>query len=213
MRIGGDILVIREVSKKQSFTDKAKMTCKTMSRGFILALIAFCLIVFTYLVIYFGDQYFGSKSGESRLPIYSAYVIVSPSMVPTINVNDGVVVQRVDKQGNLNIGDIITFSSRDIRYSGLTITHRIVGKQTIQNGNLVYRTKGDNNKSEDSSLVSFGDIYGKVLFKVPSVGVLYKFITNPFGFIISIIIPIIVILVINIVKVKQLVDEERKGYV
>lgn len=206
-------MVIRGVSKKQSFIDKAKMTCKTMSRGFVLALIVFCLIVFTYLIIYFGDQYFGSKSGDSKLPIYSAYVIVSPSMVPTINVNDGVVVQRVDKQGNLNIGDIITFSSKDIRYSGLTITHRIVGKQTIQNGNLVYRTKGDNNKSEDSSLVSFGDIYGKVLFKVPSVGVLYNFITNPFGFIISIIIPIIVILVINIVKVKQLVDEERKGYV
>ena len=185
-------MVIRGVSKKQSFIDKAKMTCKTMSRGFVLALIVFCLIVFTYLIIYFGDQYFGSKSGDSKLPIYSAYVIVSPSMVPTINVNDGVVVQRVDKQGNLNIGDIITFASKDIRYSGLTITHRIVGKQTIQNGNLVYRTKGDNNKSEDSSLVSFGDIYGKVLFKVPSVGVLYNFITNPFGFIISIIIPIIV---------------------
>lgn len=206
-------MVIREVSKKQSFTDKAKMTYKTMSRGFVLALIAFCLIVITYLCIYLGDQYFGSKNGDSKLPIYSAYVIVSPSMVPTINVNDGVVVQRVDKQGKLNIGDIITFSSRDIRYSGLTITHRIVGKQTIQNGSLVYRTKGDNNKSEDSSLVSFGDIYGKVLFKVPSVGVIYKFVTNPFGFIISIIIPIIVILVINIVKVKQLVDEERKGYV
>lgn len=206
-------MVIREVSKKQSFTDKAKMTYKTMSRGFVLALIAFCLIVITYLCIYLGDQYFGSKNGDSKLPIYSAYVIVSPSMVPTIKVNDGVVVQRVDKQGKLNIGDIITFSSRDIRYSGLTITHRIVGKQTIQNGSLVYRTKGDNNKSEDSSLVSFGDIYGKVLFKVPSVGIIYRFVTNPFGFIISIIIPIIVILVINIVKVKQLVDEERKGYV
>ena len=206
-------MVIREVSKKQSFTDKAKMTYKTMSRGFVLALIAFCLIVITYLCIYLGDQYFGSKNGDSKLPIYSAYVIVSQSMVPTINVNDGVVVQRVDKQGKLNIGDIITFSSRDIRYSGLTITHRIVGKQTIQNGSLVYRTKGDNNKSEDSSLVSFGDIYGKVLFKVPSVGIIYKFVTNPFGFIISIIIPIIVILVINIIKVKQLVDEERKGYV
>lgn len=206
-------MVIREVNKKQSFADKAKMTYKTMSRGFVLALIVFCLIIITYLCIYLGDQYFGSKNGDSKLPIYSAYVIVSPSMVPTINVNDGVVVQRVDKQGKLNIGDIITFSSRDIRYSGLTITHRIVGKQTIQNGSLVYRTKGDNNKSEDSSLVSFGDIYGKVLFKVPSVGIIYKFVTNPFGFIISIIIPIIVILVINIVKVKQLVDEERKGYV
>ena len=83
----------------------------------------------------------------------------------------------------------------------------------IQNGSLVYRTKGDNNRTEDSSLVSFGDIYGKVILKVPSIGVLYNFITNPFGFIISIIIPIIIILVINIVKVKKLVDEEKCGYV
>ncbi len=206
-------MVIREVQDKQSFNQKIKSTFRVMSRGFVLAVIAFCLIVITYLCIYFGDQYFGSKSGESKLPIYSAYVIVSQSMVPTININDGVVVQRVDKQGNLNIGDIITFSSRDIRYTGLTITHRIVGKQMIQNGSLVYRTKGDNNKSEDSSLVSFSDIYGKVVLKIPSIGVVYNFITNPFGFIISIVIPIIIILVINIVKVKKLVDEEKMGYV
>ena len=111
-------MVIREVSKKQSFTDKAKMTYKTMSRGFVLALIAFCLIVITYLCIYLGDQYFGSKNGDSKLPIYSAYVIVSPSMVPTINVNDGVVVQRVDKQGKLNIGDIIDIAFNSLLLNG-----------------------------------------------------------------------------------------------
>lgn len=206
-------MVIREVREKHSFAERAKCMYRSMSRGFVLAIIVFCLIVFAYLCIYFGDQYFGSKSGNSKLPIYSAYVIVSPSMVPTIKINDGVVVQRVDKQGKLNIGDIITFSSKDVRYNGLTVTHRIVGKQTIQNGSLVYRTKGDNNKSEDLSLVSFGDIYGKVVLKIPSIGVLYNFITNPFGFTISIIIPIMVILIINIVKVKRIVDEERKGYV
>ena len=133
-------------------------------------------------------------------------------MVPTINVNDGIVIKRYDDD-KYNVGDIVSYVTEDSRIKGSVVTHRIVNKQTLNDKTSLYTTKGDNNKSEDSSLVSFGDIYGKVLFKVPSVGFLYNFITNPFGFTISIIIPIIVILVINIVKVKQLVDEERKGYV
>ena len=72
--------------------------------------------------------------------------------MPTINVNDGVVVQRVLEENSLKVGDVITFSSRDINYEGLTVTHRIVGKQIVQSGEFVYRTKGDNNNVEDSSL-------------------------------------------------------------
>ena len=50
---------------------------------------------------------------------------------------------------DLDIGDIITFSSRDQSYLGLTVTHRIVGKQLLSNGEFVFRTKGDNNVFED----------------------------------------------------------------
>ena len=132
--------------------------------------------------------------------MFGAYVIVSPSMVPTINVNDGIVVQRVDKEVNLKVGDVITFESNDISYDGLTVTHRIVGKQLVQTGEYVYRTKGDNNVKEDSSLVKFPDIYGKVVMKIPMIGYIYNFLTTPVGFIISIIIPITIIIFSNVLR-------------
>ena len=64
----------------------------------------------------------------------------------------------------------------------------------VQTGEYVYRTKGDNNVVEDSSLVKFGDIYGKVIMKIPMIGYVYKFLTNPLGFIVSFIVPVAILI-------------------
>ena len=194
-------MIVYGAKYQMNFYEKLKYIFRVIGRAFVISVAIFFLLLFTYLIIYFGDQFLGIKVGTSKMPMFGAYVIVSPSMVPTINVNDGVVVQRIEQQNSLNIGDVITFSSRDIDYEGLTITHRIVGKQIIQSGELVYRTKGDNNIVEDSSLVKFSDIYGKVVMKIPMIGYIYNFLTTPFGFIISIIIPILIIFACNIYRV------------
>ena len=192
--------MIHELRYQQSKNDKLKNNIRIISRAFIISVIILLLVLITYLVIYFGDQFLGIKTGKNRMPMFGAYVIVSPSMVPTINVNDGIVVQRVDKEVNLKVGDVITFESNDISYDGLTVTHRIVGKQLVQTGEYVYRTKGDNNVKEDSSLVKFPDIYGKVVMKIPMIGYIYNFLTTPVGFIISIIIPITIIIFRNVLR-------------
>ena len=192
--------MIHELRYQQSKNDKLKNNIRIISRAFIISVIILLLVLITYLVIYFGDQFLGIKNGKYRMPMFGAYVIVSPSMVPTINVNDGIVVQRVDKEVNLKVGDVITFESNDISYDGLTVTHRIVGKQLVQTGEYVYRTKGDNNVKEYSSLVKFPDIYGKVVMKIPMIGYIYNFLTTPVGFIISIIIPITIIIFSNVLR-------------
>lgn len=192
---------VHGVKLQISVFERIKYFFRVISRAFVISVAFVFLLFFTYFIIYFGDQYLSIKVGMSRMPMFGAYVIVSPSMVPTINVNDGVVVQRVLEQNALNVGDVITFSSRDIDYEGLTVTHRIVGKQIVQSGEFVYRTKGDNNNVEDSSLVKFSDIYGKVIMKIPMIGYVYKFLTNPFGFTIAILIPIMVIIISNIYRV------------
>ena len=192
--------MIHELRYQQSKNDKLKNNIRIISRAFIISVIILLLVLITYLVIYFGDQFLGIKTGKNRMPMFGAYVIVSPSMVPTINVNDGIVVQRVDKEVNLKVGDVITFESNDISYDGLTVTHRIVGKQLVQTGEYVYRTKGDNNVKEDSSLVKFPDIYGKVVMKIPMIGYIYNFLTTPVVFIISIIKPITIIIFSNVLR-------------
>ena len=200
-------MIVQGLKYQMSFLQKIKYFLRIIARSFVISVVVLFLLLITYFVIYFGDQYLGIKFGTSRMPMFGAYVIVSPSMVPTINVNDGVVVQRVLEQNALKVGDVITFSSRDIDYEGLTVTHRIVGKQIVQSGEFVYRTKGDNNNVEDSTLVKFSDIYGKVIMKIPMIGYLYKFLTNPFGFTIAILIPIMVIIISNIYRVVMNYEE------
>lgn len=83
------------------------------------------IIVFLVFVVNFIDNRHNIKAGNNKRALFSAYTIVSPSMVPSINVLDVVVTKRVDSPEDLEKGDIITFNSTDYRYSGVTVTHRI----------------------------------------------------------------------------------------
>lgn len=179
-------------------------------------LLRFCLIiVFIILlslsgliIICWGDSVYNDSKGISKNPLFNAYIIVTESMVPTINVNDAIVVKRV-RDNTLDIGDIITFSSSDIYFNGLTITHRVVGKQLDVDGNYVYRTKGDNNDLEDTALVELNNIYGKVVMKLPKIGYVHNFVTSPGGFVLSIIIPVLLVIVYEVWRIVRIV---RKRY-
>ena len=149
-----------------------------------------------------------SDLGNKSNPLFNTYVIVSESMVPTIMVNDAIVTKRVDDY-SLEIGDIITFSSNDNFYKGLTVTHRIIGVQQLSDGSNVYRTKGDNNVLADSSLVDLDSVYGRVVFKIPKIGYVKKFVSSTSGFIISIILPIVFVVVYEVLRIKKLIRQQN----
>lgn len=156
----------------------------------ILFLIAILLLI----------NFISLRSGSKIRPFFGAYVIVSPSMVPTINVNDAVVVKRTDVD-KLKKGDIITFSSSDVRYFGYTITHRIVDIENDSSGNVVFRTKGDNNNSIDNAPVLSDNVFGKVLFVVPYLGSIQSFLKKPIGWFLMIIIPSLIFLVMDLFSI------------
>ena len=78
------------MAKKKKF-NKVTYMSHFVLRAFLISLLClllgFGLIVFVYL----GDMLI---KGES--PLFSTYVIVTPSMVPTIKIDDAIVVKRVD---------------------------------------------------------------------------------------------------------------------
>lgn len=92
------------------------------------------------------------------------FCIISGSMEPYIQINDVVVIKEVP-QNEINKGDIITF---DVK--GEKITHRITNIEADENGELIYTTKGDANNIEDETKVTFEDIEGKYIGKIPKVG-------------------------------------------
>ena len=185
---------------------------------FIMSVILYSIFAILIIVVimvgaYFVDQYMSVKSGEPRAPLFGAYVIISPSMVPNINVLDAVVTMRVDAE-KLEKEDVITFISQDPAHRGITITHRIIGVMETSNGEYAYRTKGDNNNVEDKTLVSHDDVIGKVVFRIPYIGYLQQFLTSSFGWIAVIVIPSLFIIISDIVKVFKLIlgkDNSKKG--
>lgn len=205
-------MIIRQIKDKVplidpnlSITEKIIYILFFVIRSFLIASFLMFIFIILILFIYFGDLLINVKSGNYKYPIYSSYVILTPSMVPTINVKDGIFVKR---KNNFELGDIISFDSIDKEFFGLNITHRIVSKQKLNSGKVVYRTKGDNNFNVDRSYVLPENINGKVLLIIPKIGYIRDFLMVPFNFILSLLIPILLILFINYYKLK-----EKKKYI
>lgn len=179
-----------------------------LTKSFLLAVMTLIILVFSFLTFYFGDLMYNVKSGNYKSPLLSAYVIASPSMVPTIKVNDAVIIKRVNND-NLQVGDIITFANDDLNVNGYTITHRIVGKEQTSNGEYIYYTKGDNNNREDNGIVKKEDIYGKVILKIPKIGFIQNFITKPTGFFISILVPMTLFVFYELIRVLKTMKKTK----
>ena len=167
------------------------------------------IIIFLVFIVNFIDKQYNLKSGKNKKDLFSAYTIVSPSMVPTINVLDVVVTMRVNSPEDLEKGDIITFNSTDYRYSGVLVTHRIVDIEKTTSGEYLYTTKGDNNNTQDSSRISFDEIYGGVLFRIPKIGYIQYYLSSILGWVAIIIVPAVMIIGYDIYKlVKTLRSKE-----
>ena len=167
------------------------------------------IIIFLVFVVNFIDKQYNLKSGKNKKDFFSAYTIVSPSMVPTINVLDVVVTMRVNSPEDLEKGDIITFNSTDYRYSGVLVTHRIVDIEKTTSGEYLYTTKGDNNNTQDSSRISFDEIYGRVIFRIPKIGYIQYYLSSILGWVAIIIVPAVMIIGYDIYKlVKTLRSKE-----
>lgn len=192
------------MDQKKNIWGTIKKVLHTITSVIMYSVFLVMIFVGIILVMYVVDVKKNAASGVYKPPLFSAYVIVTPSMVPTIKVQDAIVIKRVEAEA-LKKGDIITFTSTDDRYSGVTITHRIVGIEKTTSGKYMFRTKGDNNNTEDASLVGEENINGKVILKIPKIGYIQYFLTQAYGWIIAIVIPCLGIIIYDIIKVGKLI--------
>lgn len=198
--------------KEKDKTNVFKLIYKVyhfIAKIFLYSILMILILVAIMFALYFIDLQNNIKKGITKQPLFGAYIIISPSMVPTINVEDAVVVQRKEKEG-LKVGDIITFTSSDPRYSGLTITHRIVGIEKSKNQKVYYRTKGDNNNTEDSALVSYDNIYGKVILRIPKIGYIQYALTSSYGIVFLVVIPCLGIVIYDFIKLFKSIIKNTK---
>lgn len=201
MRIHADLTdKVHNFQTELSTFEKIKYIFHFIAQAFLYAVFVFFIGFGLVMALYFGDLVYNLSKGNNKTPLFDAYIIVSQSMVPTINIDDAIVIRR-ETGKNLELGDIITFSSIDPSYPDLTVTHRIVSKEKSSSGAYLFRTKGDNNSIMDPSIVAEDRIFGKVILKIPKLGAVRRFLTTSYGFMLGIVVPAIAILIFDILKI------------
>ena len=194
---------VKIIKKKENIF---KFTVSVLS----YALFIWLLLIGGTLLLYVADIKIRASKGDYSAPVFNAYVVLSGSMLPYIEIKDIVVTKKVPAE-ELEVGDIITFIAPDSRYGGISITHRILDKYYDESlGSYTYRTKGDNNNTADSALVPNANILGKVILKIPKLGYLQDLLASKGGLIFVVLIPSLVILSYDIMKMLKKVGQKTK---
>lgn len=183
--------------------DKLKKIIQFLSSILFYSVMLILIVIVIMFGAYYIDRQIGLKKGEVRSPLFGAYVIISESMVPSINVYDAVLTVRVNEK-QIDKYDIITFISKDIQTAGTPITHRVIDIVHDPNDEtkiLGYRTKGDHNNTPDFALIAPNEVIGKVYLRIPLIGYLQTFMTKPIGWLLIVVIPCLLIIGNDVIKI------------
>jgi len=108
-------------------------------------------------------------------------------MSPALELGDLIIVQGIPPT-NIQVGDIIVFNSPQ----GTRTIHRVTRIQTLPNGTIQFKTKGDANPTEEPYWTPEQNVHGRVLYRISYIGWLAVDPTIP---IIIVVILVIIILV------------------
>lgn len=149
-------------------------------------------IILVVCILISGILIFQMIRGEKpSLFGYRIFHIVTGSMEPTLEIGGNVVIRAVDPE-TLEVGDIITFQSKEAQIYGQANTHRIAEIHQGEDG-IYFVTKGDANPREDILHVYASDIYGKVVFYTNAgkwFSLFFEFLHTKAGFVTVIILPL-----------------------
>jgi signal peptidase I len=148
-----------------------------------------------------------ASGGEPNFFGYQLKTVLSGSMEPTFMTGSVIAVKPVNNPTDLKKGDIITFK---IDQQTLA-THRIIDIQK-NNGSVVYKTKGDNNKTADADPVLSQNVVDKYSdFTIPYVGYFQEFIKSKNGAALLLILPGILLLVYSIISIFKAIKELERA--
>ena len=134
---------------------------------------------------------------------WSVDTVFSGSMEPELKVG-GVVVTRPVEAEDIKAGDIITFYPPT---SGQLTSHRVIA---VADGSPVrFQTKGDANENADPFLVPAESVAGKVGLHLPYIGYAIQFIKTPLGILLTLCLPGLVIIAMEMRNIWRVITEER----
>lgn len=181
--------------------DKKKLK---LSIGIILKTIFFAFAFLILLVA--GIIMFKATTKPDKVPDvlgYKPMIILSGSMETSIYTGDLVFVKEVDTT-TLKKNDIIAFRNE----KDTVTTHRIV-EIVYENGKTYFRTKGDNNNTEDANLVAVDKVEGIYVSRIPNAGNWLMFIQQPIA--LAMILLVILVMGFAYLYIINKIDEKKRN--
>ena len=162
------------------------------------------IIIFLPIVFVNGIILINSIIHPDEIPSFfgwKPFIVLSGSMETEIYAGDMAIVKEV-KAENLKKNDVIAFKTGDV-----VVTHRIV-EVVNEEGQIKYKTKGDNNNTEDIGYVLPSQVEGLYKFKIRNLGNVAMFIQTPTGMIACFSIPLLLLVLLHMKE-----SEEDRKYI
>ena len=175
---------------------KANGIIKSFAYGLTLLFGIFVIVVSTRV----------GRYNDSLLNV-NFFVVLSDSMRPQFKANDLIVTTKRDAT-SIQVGDVITYYSRDNASFGEIITHQVIEKFDLGES-IEFQTKGLNNDSIDPYRVLDEDIIGVYLFHVPDLGNFLFFTRTTLGYVSIIVIPFALLFALEVIEIRKKMKSSR----
>ncbi len=179
--------------------EKEKVTTSTTHKVLTVVGIVLCVILIPILIVNL-TLIVKSFVNKDEVPSFGGMlplIVLTDSMYPDIESGDLIICSTVEAK-DVKEKDVISFF--DPAGNGTSIvTHRVI-EVINEDGKLMFRTKGDNNNTEDKDLVPADKLVGTYKFRIPNAGNVAMFMQSTAGLIICVVLPIILLIGYDIIR-------------
>ncbi len=176
-----------------------KEKTSTSHKIFSVIGVVLCVILIPILIINI-TLIIKSNTNKGEVPSVGGYfpmIVLTDSMYPDIKSGDLIICHTIDA-GNVKEQDVISFFDPAGNGSSV-VTHRVI-EIVNEDGKLFFKTKGDNNNTEDKDLVPAEKLVGIYKTRIAGAGNIAMFMQTTTGLIVCVILPMILLVGYDIIR-------------
>ena len=170
--------------------------------------VVLCLILIPILIVnltLIAKSYINKDEVPSiggMLPL----IVLTDSMYPEIESGDLIICNTAEAE-DIKVNDVISFF--DPAGNGTSIvTHRVI-EIVEEDGEILFRTRGDNNNTEDKELVPAENLVGIYKMRIAGAGHIAMFMQSTAGLIVCVVLPIILLVGYDFIR-RRLYEKSKK---
>lgn len=181
----------------------------SMHRFFTVLGTILCIILIPILVVNLTliIKSYTNKDAVPSIGGYLPLIVLTDSMYPVIESGDLIICQEAEAS-EIAVDDVISFF--DPAGNGQSIvTHRVIEVVTEEDGTLAFRTRGDNNNTEDKDLVPAENLVAVYKSRIGGAGNVAMFMQSTTGLVVCVVLPIVLLVAYDVIR-RRLYEKNKK---